>query len=228
MKPRAKHETSTHMNRFTRVAVATLLFAIIGMGVTGVAHAQVYQPYWSARPVPDDSPAMGGAVGFGDDMFRLAGHARFSMTSMSDLGLELVFDNFEDATGDDSQRFGFGGDYKYQVVADGGSLPFDLAAQGCFGMDFGDDVTHFGIPFGMLGSKTIPVEDGGREITPFAGAYIVIDHVSIDAPGDNSETDVSGEIRLGSAFQIKGSMNAFAAIHAGNGTMFFLGFTAGL
>ncbi len=217
------------MNRLSPAARAALLCAMVMLAWNGVAQAQVFQPYWTARPVPDDSPGMGAAVGFGDDMFRLAGHARFSMTSASDLGLELVFDNFEDDIGDDSQLFGFGGDYKYMVIAEGDRLPFDLAAQGCFGMEFGSDVTELWVPFGMLGSKSIPVDDGAKEITPFAGAYVVVEHVSVDTPvGNSSETDVSAEIRLGSAFQIKGRTNAFAAFHFGNGTMFFLGFTAGL
>jgi hypothetical protein len=216
------------MNGFKRAAGATLLFTAIGLGMHGVARAQVYQPGWTARPVPDESPALGAAVGFGDNMFRIAGHARFSMTSASDLGLELVFDNFEDDIGDDSQRFGFGGDYKYLVVPEGEKLPFDLAAQGGFGMEFGSDVTTWSLPLGMLGSKSIPVDNDTREITPFAGMYIIIDHFSVEAPGDNSETDVSAEIRFGSAFQIAGRTHAFAALHTGNGTMFFLGFTAGL
>ncbi len=216
------------MNRIIRAAVTVSCLGVL-LGWCDLAHAQVYQPYWTARAVPTDSPAMGAAVGFGDDMFRLAGHTRFNMTSASDLGLELVFDNFEEPDGDDSQFFGFGGDYKYLVVPDGGQLPFDFAVQGCFGMEFGDDYRLMSIPIGVLGSKTIPVGDDAREITPFAGMYIIVENVHVDTPaGDNSNTDVEAEIRFGSAFQVVGRSHAFAAIHAGNGTMFFLGFTAGL
>lgn len=211
------------MNRITRSASATLL-GLLGLLVGhDLARAQVYQPYWNARAVSADSPAMGGAVGFGDNMFRIAGHARFSMTSASDLGLELVFDNFEDEIGDDSQLFGFGGDYKYLLVTDGTSLPFDLAAQGGFGMEFGDgDFRNMTIPVGVLGSKSVPVDDGNRLITPFAAMYIVIEDTNF------TDADVSAEMRFGSAFQITGSNHAFASLHVGNGTMFFLGFTAGL
>ncbi len=211
------------MKRFFGVTGATLLVSAAILLAPESSQAQVYQPYWTARPVPDDSPAMGAAVGFGDDMFRIAGHGRFSMTSVSDLGLELVFDNFEDEIGDDSQLFGFGGDFKYMVIAEGERLPFDLAAQGCFGMEFGDgDFSSMTIPLGMLGSKSIPIDDGRREITPFAGAYVLIEDTNV------SDADLDAEIRFGSAFQIAGRTHAFAALHAGNGTMFFLGFTAGL
>jgi len=228
MRPRTIHETRTQMKRASVTAKAVLV--TVGMlGWQGVARAQVYQPYWNAQPVSDDSPALGGAVGFGDDMFRLAGHGRFSMTSASDLGLELVFDNFEDDIGDDSQAFGFGGDYKYLVVPEGDKLPFDFAAQGCFGMEFGDDVTLMSIPFGVLGSKSILVDNEQRQITPFAAMYLIIEHTSVDTPaGDSSDTELEAEIRLGSAFQIKGNTHAYAALHTGNGTMFFLGFSAGL
>ena len=211
------------MNRYQRVATAALLGLAGIVGWQSTARAQVYQPYWNARPVPDESPALGAAVGFGDNMFRIAGHGRFAMTSASDLGLELVFDNFEDDIGDDSQLFGFGGDFKYLVVAQGDRLPFDLAAQGCFGMEFGEGDFHsMTIPFGVLGSKSIPVDEGNRNITPFAGAYVVIEDTNV------SNTDVDVEIRFGSAFQIAGRTHAFAALHVGNGSMFFLGFTAGL
>ncbi len=216
------------MKTIHRVALATLLGLSAVAGVQTVAHAQAYQPFWSARPVTDDSPAMGGALGFGDDMFRLAGHARFSMTSASDLGIEVVFDNYEDAIGDDSQRFGFGGDFKYLVVPDSERLPFDFAIQACFGMDFGDDVTHMLIPVGVLGSKAIAVDEGSRVITPFLGMYVVTEHVSVDGYDDASDTDVNGELRFGSAFQVTQNLNAYAAIHTGNGTMFFLGLTVGL
>lgn len=210
---------------------AALLCAVVMLGVFGThtaADAQVYQPYWTARPVVDDSPALGGAVGFGDSMFRFAGHARFSITSASDLGLELVFDNFEDDVGDDTHLFGGGLDYKYLVVADGARLPFDLAAQACVGMEWGDGLSLLTVPFGFLGSKSILLADDGREITPFGGAYVVIEHTSVDGPGDNDDTDVSAEIRLGTAFQIAGQKRAYAALHLGNGTMFFLGFSVGL
>jgi hypothetical protein len=217
------------MNGFNRGARVLALAAIVVMGWQALAHAQVFQPYWSARAVSDDSPAMGGAVGFGDEMFRLAAHGRFSMTSMSDLGLELVFDNYDTGYGDDEQAFGFGGDFKYLIVGEGERLPFDLAAQAGFGMEFLDDVKSMVIPFGVLGSKSIPVGDEGRLVTPFGGAYVVIEHVKVDTgPDDATDTDVSAEIRLGSAFQIKGGTHAFAALHTGNGTMFFLGMTVGL
>ncbi|HXV14655.1 MAG TPA: hypothetical protein VEC56_10675 [Candidatus Krumholzibacteria bacterium] len=218
------------MKRFLGVAGATLLvFAAVQL-VPESSHAQVYQPYWTARPVPDDSPAMGVAMGFGDDMFRIAGHGRFSITSASDLGLELVFDNIENEIGDDDQTFGGGGDFKYLVVGEGERLPFDLAAQAGVGMQWGSDYRLLTVPFGLLGSKSIPVDNGSREITPFAGAYVIVEHATVEVSGadDVSDTDVSAEIRLGGAFQITGRTHAFAAIHAGNGTMFFLGFSAGL
>lgn len=191
------------------------------------AGAQAYQPYWTARPVPTESPALGGAVGFGDDMFRFAGHARFNVSSASDIGLELVFDNFENNTGDDTNFFGGGLDYKYLVVAQGERLPFDLAAQAGLGMKWGSDTSQLIVPFGFLGSKSIAVDDG-RNVTPFAGAYVVVERVSVDAPGVDDDTDVNAEIRLGAAFEIARQTNVYAALHVGNGTMFFLGFSAGL
>jgi hypothetical protein len=98
-----------------------------------------------------------------------------------------------------------------------------LAAQAGFGMEFGDgDFQAMTIPFGVLGSKAVPVDDGNRVITPFAGLYLVVEDTNF------TDADLSAEMRFGSAFQITGSNHAYASLHVGNGTMFFLGFTVGL
>lgn len=219
----------TNWKRCHHVASATLLAVAATLAWQGVAMGQAYQPYWNARPVSNDSPALGAVIGFGDNMFRIAGHGRFNMTSASDLGLEVVFDDFEDDVGDDSQFFGGGADFKYLVVPEGERLPFDLAAQACLGMQWGSDVRELVVPFGVLGSKAIMVDEG-RELTPFVAFHVVVEHVTVDVPGggDSSDTDVDAEIRFGAAFQVAGQKHAFTALHVGNGTMFFLGFTAGL
>lgn len=203
--------------------------ALLGiLGSQGAARAQVYQPYFTARPVPTDSPALGGAVGFGDDMFRFAGHSRFNISSASDLGIELVFDTFESDFEDDTHFYGGGLDFKYLVVAQGERLPFDLAAQACVGMEWGSDTSQLSVPFGFLGSKSIAVDDDERMVTPFVSAYVVVENTSFDAPGVDDDTDVNVEIRLGAGFEVTTRTNVYAALHIGNGTMFFLGFSAGL
>lgn len=221
-------QNRTANTRSTRALLVGSLALLGVMGIHETALAQVYQPYWTARPVDTDSPALGGAVGFGDDMFRFAGHARFNISSASDLGLELVFDNF-DTDFDDTHYYGGGLGFKYLAVAQGERLPFDLAAQACFGMEWGNDTTQMVVPFGFLGSKSIAVdEDDGRLLTPFTSAYVVVEHTSYDAAGVDDDTDVNVEIRLGAAFEVAARTNVYAALHIGNGTMFFLGFSAGL
>lgn len=221
-------ETRTEQS-LRRAAAASVLAAVGLCAWQSPARGQVFQPDWSARPVSADSPALGVAAGFGDSMFRIAGHGRFSISSASDLGIELAFDNIEDNVGDDSHFFGPAVDLKYLVIAEGDRLPFDFAAQAGAGMQWGSDVRFLTVPFGVLGSKTIDVDEG-RLITPFAAAYVIVEHVTVDLPGgrDDSDTDVELEIRFGSAFQVTGNNHAFAALHIGNGTKFFLGFTAGL
>jgi hypothetical protein len=215
--------TRTAKNRLTLIGVLALLGVLAGQEA---ARAQVYQPYFSARPVDTDSPALGGAVGFGEDMFRLAGHARFNITSSSDLGLELVFDNF-DTDFDDTHYYGGGLDFKYLAVAQGDRLPFDFAVQACVGMEWGNDTSQLTVPFGFLGSKSIAMNEDG-ELTPFASAYVVVEHTSFDAAGVDDDTDVNVEIRLGAAYEVATRSHVYAALHFGNGTMFFLGFSAGL
>jgi hypothetical protein len=222
-------QTRTAHTRSTRAALIGVLALLGVLGSQETALAQVYQPYWTARPVDTDSPALGGAVGFGDDMFRFAGHARFNISSASDLGLELVFDSFDSDFDDDTHYYGGGLDFKYLAVAQGERLPFALATQACVGMEWGNDTSQLVVPFGFLGSKSIAMdEDDGRMLTPFASAYVVIEHTSFDAAGVDDDTDVNVEIRLGAAFEVATRTNVYAALHIGNGTMFFLGFSAGL
>jgi len=220
-------QTKTVHIRSTRGALIAVLALLGILGSQETARAQAYQPYFTARPVPTDSPALGGAVGFGDDMFRFAGHSRFNISSASDLGIELVFDTFESDFEDDTHFYGGGLDFKYLVVAQGERLPFDLAAQACVGMEWGNDTSQLVVPFGFLGSKSIAVDDD-RMVTPFTSAYVVVEHTSFDAAGVDDDTDVNVEIRLGAGFEVTNRTNVYAALHIGNGTMFFLGFSAGL
>ena len=68
----------------------------------------------------------------------------------------------------------------------------------------------------------------------YGGIYLLFDHVKIDAPEgapedyDDSDSDFDVELRIGASAEIVKRGSVFAALHAGNGTMFFLGFNAGL
>jgi hypothetical protein len=77
-------------------------------------------------------------------------------------------------------------------------------------------------------SRTFTV-DQDREIVPYGGVYLIMDFVDHDTPGnDGFDSDTDVEMRVGASAEISNGAAVFAAFHAGNGSMFFLGFSASL
>jgi hypothetical protein len=71
--------------------------------------------------------------------------------------------------------------------------------------------------------------DRDRDIVPYGGVYLIMDFVDHDTTGNTGfDSDIDVEMRLGASAEISTHTSVFAALHAGNGTMFFLGFSVGL
>jgi hypothetical protein len=210
--------------------IGALAVVVLGALATGV-HAQVFYSYPGARPVTDTSPSLGLVAGFGEDLVRLGGFGRFNVSPSVDLGLEAMFDNLDnDGAGeDDTGFFGAGGDGKFLLVPADEDMPLDIAAQAGVGFLSRSGYFLLHVPFGGIASHDFLMSDG-RRITPYGGVYFVFDYASFDAPAgaDDSDTDFDVEMRVGASAEIVKRGSLFAALHAGNGTMFFLGFNAGL
>ena len=214
--------------RTSAVAVFALLLAFAGS-----ARAQVFYSYPGARPVVDTSVSLGLVAGFGDNLTRLGGFGRFNLTSRADLGLEAMWDNIdpEGPGGDDTNLLGAGADGKYMLLEADNTIPVDLAVQLGAGFLTDDDYFLLHVPFGAIASREFaPGETDERLITPYAGVYFLFDYASFDAPAgvDDSDTDFDVELRVGVSAEIVRPGSLFAALHAGQETMFFLGFNAGL
>jgi len=204
--------------RYTHVGpVAFLVTALLLVVVP--ASAQVYYMFPGAQTVADNEAAVGGAVGFADDLFRMVGYGRFNMNPKSDLGVEIVID-----VNNSNGRFGAGADYKYFILPADESFPLDLAVQGGLGFETGNSFTNFNIPLGGILSKDLKTQ-GGTTIVPYGGLYMVISHFSSDFFDD---TDVDLELRFGSSFQISNAGDLFVAIHIADEVAFFAGFKSTL
>ncbi len=219
-----KQATAIRRNGLIGLAALALLAAF-----AAGAHAQVFYSMPGARPVPDDSPVLGVALGFGDDLFRVVGFGRFNASQNSDIGLEVIYEDLDTGPGsDDTHRFGGGADYKYLAVRQDDTTPVDVAVQFGAGVLAHSNYTLIAVPLGALVSRTFTV-DGDRDIVPYGGVYLAMDFVDNDAPGnDGFDSDVDVEVRLGASAEIARNASVFAAFHAGNGTLFFLGFSASL
>jgi hypothetical protein len=211
-------------------SIASIVAAAAVTALPVAARAQVFYSYPGARPVSDASPALGATAGFGDHLVQLLGFARFNASPVSDLGVEGVFQSVD--AGDGGSDIGYGGvgvDYRYQFLEAGDTYPVDVCAQGGGGFVARSRFLDIRVPFGAMASRDFVLRDG-RHIVPYGGLYVVIDHERVDVPGfgNHSHTDGSLELRFGASAEIVRRGSVFAALHVGNGTMFFLGFNAGL
>jgi hypothetical protein len=209
-----------------------VLVALLLVALASSVHAQVFYSYPGARPVIDTSVSLGLVSGFGEDTIRLGGFSRFNLTSVADLGFEAHYENLdvEGVGDDDTGFFEFGIDGKYLLMSADQDMPLDIAAQGGVGIMISDELFKLHVPIGVIASHDF-VTSNGRKIVPYGGGYLLFDYVKFKdaAPGeDDSETDFDVEMRIGASAEIVTGKSLFAALHAGNGTMFFLGFNAGL
>jgi len=210
------------MKREWMIAAAVALSAV----GPGAARAQVFYLYPGAPPVTRDDAALGGTVGFGDHLVRLLGYGRFNINPVADLGLEIVFDE-----SNGHWRAGAGADVKYGIVPEGKTMPFDLSLNAGIGFQSGGDVTNLDVPVGGLMSRSFQLENG-RVIVPYGGLYIVFRHASWDLPpgvrGDDSDTELDLELRLGGSISVFANGDAFVNLHIGEDIMFFLGYNANI
>jgi len=210
--------------------IRALAGAVLALTLASGARAQVYYSYPGAPPVTDTSPSLGLVAGFGDNIVRLGGFGRFNLSRVADLGLEAWYQNVDtEGSGNDTSYGGAGMDGKYLLMSANENTPLDIAAQVGGGFLARSGYLNVHVPLGAMASHDFVTNDG-RHIVPYGGVYLIIDYVSFDTPPgvDGSDTDFDAEVRLGASADIVKRGSLFAALHAGNGTMFFLGFNAGL
>jgi len=214
-----------------RTMLRGVAVAVVAMcALAGAAQAQVFYSFPGAKPVSDASPSLGLVAGFGDNVVRLGGFGRFNLSSRADLGLEAMFNNVKgEGTAEDTGFGGGGLDGKYQFYSARQDMQIDIAANAGVGVLARSSYYNIHVPFGVLASHDFTMKDG-RLIVPYAGLYFIYDfvHVDVPAPADNSDSHFDTELRIGASAEIVKKGSLFAALHAGNGTMFFIGFNAGL
>jgi hypothetical protein len=207
-----------------------VLGGVMMLALASGARAQVFYSFPGAQPVIDTSVALGLVSGFGDNVVRLGGFGRFNLTPDADLGFEAMFQNVDtEDSADDTSFYGAGADGKYVLLSRDGTTPVDLAVNAGVGFLTRDDYVNIHVPLGGIVSRDFTMNDG-RLIVPYGGVYLLYDYVKIEGPegSDDSDSDADVELRVGASAEIVRNGSLFAALHAGNGTMFFLGFNAGL
>ena len=213
-----------------RMMIRSVMVAVVVIACASAARAQVFYSFPGAKPVPDTSPSLGLVAGFGDNVVRLGGFGRFNLSQKSDLGLEAMYNNVKnDATDDDTGFYGAGIDGKWWFYEARPDMQIDIAANLGAGFLTRDGTLDIHVPIGAIASHDFTTSDG-RVIRPYAGFYFIVDYVKFDVPNgeDDSDTDSDAEIRIGASADIVKNGSLFAALHAGNGTMFFIGFNLAL
>ncbi len=213
-----------------RMMIRSVMVAVVVIACASSARAQVFYSFPGAKPVSDESPSLGLVAGFGDNVVRLGGFGRFNLSQKSDLGLEAMYHNVKnEVTDDDTGYYGAGIDGKWWFFEARQDMQIDIAANLGAGFLTRDDSWDIRVPIGAIASHDFIMNDG-RLITPYAGFYLIVDHFRTEGPegSHNSDTDSDAEIRIGASAEIVKKGSLFAALHAGNGTMFFVGFNKGL
>lgn len=207
-----------------------LVAVVVVCALAGSAHAQVFYSYPGARPVSDASPSLGLVAGFGDNVVRLGGFGRFNLSQKSDLGLEAMYNDVKgEGSVDDTGYGGAGIDGKWMFYEARQDMQIDIAANVGGGFLARSGYYDIRVPIGAIASHDFTTSDG-RRIVPYAGFYFIFDYVHVDVPEgvDGSDTNGDAEFRMGASADIVKRGSLFAALHAGNGTMFFIGFNLGL
>lgn len=212
--------------RTVALLVSTAVVFMVGFAPGAIA--QVFYAYPGAPPTRPDQPALGGNVGFGDDLFRIVGYGRFNVNSVSDLGIELLFDNSDTPVDTDVWRWGFGADYKYAILAwdSTSNEPFDLAVNAGFGYQSGGDMWNIRFPVGGLVSRPVKLK-GDNVLVPYGGVYVLFEYAKWNLPygvaGDDSDFETDVELRIGTGYELNKKAMAYATLYLGAGTKFYLG-----
>ncbi len=213
-----------------RMMIRSVMVAAVLVACASASRAQVFYSFPGAKPVADASPSLGLVAGFGDNVVRLGGFGRFNLSEKADLGLEAMYNNVKnDVNDDDTGYYGAGIDGKWWFFESRQDMQIDIAANVGAGFLTGDDYWDIHVPIGAIASHDFTMNDE-RVITPYAGFYLIVDHVRVEGPEGthDSNTDSDAEIRIGASAEIVKKASLWAALHAGNGTMFFIGFNKGL
>jgi hypothetical protein len=137
----------------------------------------------------------------GDNAFRTGVSARFNISRVSDIGLQLGLDR-----SCAESFFGGGIDFKVVILEDTERLPVNLALDASFGSLTSGDAGRFLFGLGILASGRISA-GGGRTIEPYCSLVADIERIDMRGgsaaladclcPGSKDETDSRAIGRIG-------------------------------
>ncbi len=143
----------------------------------------------------------------GNDAFRTGAAARFNITRLSDLGVQLGYDRIDEEGG-----IGGGLDFKIALLERRENLPFGLALDASGGWIRYDHRHRFEFGFGVLASGAIATS-AGATIEPYLSFIVAVNRYesrassTCDPPGalcpdagDRTETNM--RLRLGARFPV--------------------------
>lgn len=196
--------------------------------------AQVFGHYATAATV-GAGESMGGAYfTVADDILGLLAQYRYGYSDAADFGLQLGFNSMDDrvyAGGmfreEGETHLLIAGDGKYNLRRADESMPVDVSVD--FGAGYVDMEDADRLLFSFSGQGGWSVENAdGNTLSPYVGFALILDRVSVDAPGgDLIGTDTDVHVRIGAEYYISGAASAVAELQTGSGTSFGIGLNIG-
>jgi len=178
--------------------VKTLRLAALfgGLLLATRADAQLPSPYTGAATLPVNGHAFGGYIPLSQNLVGLVGQLRMSFYPGVDFGFQGGLARMDRDAGSRTLVH-LGTDIKASLVRSTDRQPYDVAAGGGLGVKIGDNFSVLTLGPTVVVSRSWHRGETG-EISPYAGVGFAFSSLS----GDQSQTDFSMPVRVGSEFGI--------------------------
>ena len=176
----------------------TLRYVVLagGLLLATQAHAQLPSPYTGATVLPVNGHMVGGYLPLSQNLVGLLGQLRLSFYPGVDFGFQGGLARMDRDAGNRTLVH-LGTDLKISLLKSTEQQPYDIAAGGGLGVRIGDNFSVLSLGPTVVVSRSWHRGETG-EISPFAGVGFAFSSLS----GDQSETDFSMPVRVGSEFGI--------------------------
>lgn len=201
---------------------------LCGLALVGGAHpsqAQVYGQFTSAETLPVNGHLFGAYLQASENVVGLFSQLRLSFYPDVDFGFHGGLNRI-DSGGSDITTLRLGGDFKYQAVHAGASLPLDLAVGGALGVETGDHINVLSVGPTAVVSRNLQVGSNGA-VTPYAGLGLLFGNLNVRGA---QEADFSIPLRFGSEFRLAPELRISAELQLRLGDAFNddIGFVTGV
>jgi hypothetical protein len=181
--------------------------ALVLVGWSPPAAAQVFGQFNAARPLPVNGHEFGGYVEFSENLLGFVGQLRLSFHPGVDFGFQGGLGRY-DSGASDVTTARLGTDFKYLAASMEQGSPVDLGIGAAIGLETGDGLSLLSLGPSLVASR--PVTVGGEpRLVPYASVALLFSRVDAGA-GDTN--DFTAPIRVGTEIDMGPGLRASAEL----------------